>query len=127
MTANEGDSREWGDYVNEDERNFGKGKTSPSGAITTENSGLTGKVVFFDTTDYDGLDSAKDYLFGGRSFSLYEVSSSGIQEVFTSGADFERMTAKYLPEYFNCSNDDKSLDDRSGRRAPRPRVLPWVR
>ena len=118
LTANEGDSREWGDYVNEDERNFGKGKTSPSGAITTENSGLTGKVVFFDPTDYDGLDSTKDYLFGGRSFSLYEVSSSGIQEVFTSGADFERMTAKYLPEYFNCSNDDATLDDRSGKKGP---------
>ena len=38
LTANEGDSREWGDYLNEDERNFGKGKTSPTGAITAENS-----------------------------------------------------------------------------------------
>lgn len=36
LTANEGDSREWGDYLNEDERNFGKGKTSPTGAITAE-------------------------------------------------------------------------------------------
>ena len=55
-----------GDYLNEDERNFGKGKTSPTGAITAENSGLTGKVVFFDASGYDGLNSQKDYLFGGR-------------------------------------------------------------
>ena len=48
VTANEGDSREWGEYLNEDERNFGKGETSPTGKITAENSGLTGKVVFFD-------------------------------------------------------------------------------
>ncbi len=118
LTANEGDSREWGDYANEKEVNFKKGETSPAGAITAENSGLTGKVVFFDAADYDGLDSKKDYLFGGRSFTLYEVSDTGIQEVFTSGSDFERLTAQYLPEYFNCSNDDKSLDDRSGKKGP---------
>ena len=34
VTANEGDSREWGEYLNEDERNFGKGETSPTGKIT---------------------------------------------------------------------------------------------
>src|SRR5699024_5034580 len=27
VTANEGDSREWGDYLNEDERDFGDGQT----------------------------------------------------------------------------------------------------
>ena len=118
LTANEGDSREWGDYLNEDERNFGKGKTSPTGAITADNSGLTGKVVFFDATDYDGLDSQKDYLFGGRSFTLYEVSASGLQEVYTSGSGFERLTAQYLPEYFNTSNDNAVKDDRSGKKGP---------
>ena len=118
LTANEGDSREWGDYLNEKEVNFKKSETSPTGAITADNSGLTGKVVFFDTTGYDGLDSQKDYLFGGRSFTLYEVSGNGIREVFTSGSDFERLTAQYLPAYFNCSNDDKSLDDRSGKKGP---------
>ena len=56
VTANEGDSREWGDYLNEDERNFKDGETSPTGKITAENSGLNGKVVFFDSSDYDGLD-----------------------------------------------------------------------
>ena len=118
LTANEGDSREWGDYLNEKEVNFKKSETSPTGAITADNSGLTGKVVFFDTTGYDGLDSQKDYLFGGRSLTLYEVSGTGIREVFTSGSDFERLTAQYLPDYFNCSNDDKSLDDRSGKKGP---------
>ena len=34
VTANEGDSREWGDYLNEDERNFKDGETSPTGKIT---------------------------------------------------------------------------------------------
>ncbi|MGM9979653.1 MAG: choice-of-anchor I family protein [Clostridium sp.] len=118
LTANEGDSREWGNYLNEDERNFGKGKTSPTGKITAENSGLTGKVVFFDTNDYDGLDSENDYLFGGRSFTIYKIGDNSLTEIFTSKNDFESKTSEYIPDYFNCSNDDKTIDDRSGKKGP---------
>ncbi len=118
VTANEGDSREWGDYLNEDERDFKDGQTSPTGKITAENSGLTGKVVFFDSSDYDGLDANLDYLFGGRSFTVYKADGNGLTEVFDSGSDFEAKTAIYVPENFNCSNDDKSIDDRSGKKGP---------
>lgn len=118
VTANEGDSREWGDYLNEDERDFGDGQTSPSGKITAENSGLTGKVVFFDSSDYDGLGSGLDYVFGGRSFTVFRADESGLTEIYDSGSDFEAKTAEYIPENFNCSNDDKSLDDRSGKKGP---------
>lgn len=118
VTANEGDSREWGDYLNEDERDFGDGQTSPLGKITAENSGLTGKVVFFDSSDYDGLDSGLDYVFGGRSFTVFRADKSGLTEIYDSGSDFEAKTAEYIPENFNCSNDDKSLDDRSGKKGP---------
>lgn len=118
VTANEGDSREWGDYLNEDERDFGDDQTSPTGKITAENSGLTGKVVFFDSSDYDGLDSGLDYVFGGRSFTVFRADESGLTEIYDSGSDFEAKTAEYIPENFNCSNDDKSLDDRSGKKGP---------
>ena len=118
VTANEGDSREWGDYLNEDERDFGDVQTSPTGKITAENSGLTGKVVFFDSSDYDGLDSGLDYVFGGRSFTVFRADESGLTEIYDSGSDFEAKTAEYIPENFNCSNDDKSLDDRSGKKGP---------
>ena len=118
VTANEGDTREWGDYLNEDERDFGDGQTSPTGRITAENSGLTGKVVFFDSSDYDGLDSGLDYVFGGRSFTVFRADESGLTEIYDSGSDFEAKTAEYIPENFNCSNDDKSLDDRSGKKGP---------
>ncbi|MDD6488495.1 MAG: choice-of-anchor I family protein [Clostridia bacterium] len=120
LTANEGDSRDWNGYLNEDERNFGKGKTSPTGKITAENSGLSGKVVFFDASDYDGLESDKDYLFGGRSFTMFRVTESGLEEVFTSGNDFESLTSQYIPSHFNCSNDDITTDDRSGKKGPEP-------
>ena len=125
VTANEGDAREWGDedlgtfYLSEDERDFGEeGVTSPTGAITAENSGLEGKVVFFKTEDFDGLDSEKDYVFGGRSFTVFQVTQDGLEEVFTSGDDFEALTAQYVPEYFNASNDNAVLDDRSGKKGP---------
>ena len=125
VTANEGDAREWGDedlgtfYLNEDERDFGdEGVTSPTGAITAENSGLTGKVVFFKSGDFDGLDTGKDYLFGGRTFTIYEAGENGITEVFTSGDDFEALTAQYLPDCYNCSNDNAVVDDRSGKKGP---------
>ena len=125
VTANEGDAREWGDedlgtfYLSEDEQDFGEeGVTSPTGAITGENSGLEGKVVFFKVEDFDGLDSGKDYLFGGRTFTLYEAGADGLTEVFTSGDDFEALTAQYLPDYYNCSNDNAVVDDRSGKKGP---------
>ena len=125
VTANEGDAREWGDedqgtfYLSEDERDFGEeGVTSPTGAITAENSGLEGKVVFFKTEDFDGLDPEKDYMFGGRSFTVFQVTENGLEEVFTSGDDFEALTAQYVPEYFNASNDNAVLDDRSGKKGP---------
>ncbi|MGN0488893.1 MAG: choice-of-anchor I family protein [Ruminococcus sp.] len=120
LTANEGDSREWAEYLNEDERNFGKDKTSPTGKITPENSGISGKVVFFDSSDYNGLDSNLDYLFGGRTFTMFKVTDNGLQEVFTSGCDFEKLTSEYIPLHFNCSNDDITIDDRSGKKGPEP-------
>ena len=125
VTANEGDAREWGDedqgtfYLSEDERDFGEeGVSSPTGAITGENSGLEGKVVFFKTEDFDGLDPEKDYVFGGRSFTVFQATENGLEEVFTSGDDFEALTAQYVPEYFNASNDNAVLDDRSGKKGP---------
>lgn len=125
VTANEGDAREWGDedldtfYLSEDERDFSEeGVTSPTGPITAENSGLEGKVVFFKTEDFDGLDPEKDYVFGGRSFTVFQATENGLEEVFTSGDDFEALTAQYVPEYFNASNDNAVLDDRSGKKGP---------
>ena len=117
-TANEGDAREWGDYLNEDERDFGDGDVSPTGAITAENSGLDGKVVFLASDDYDGLDDGIDYLYGGRTMTIFRVDDNGLEEVFSTADDAERITYSYLPEYYNASNDNAVLDDRSGKKGP---------
>ena len=104
LTANEGDSREWGDYINEVEEKYGESKS---------------KIVTLNTDDYDGFDDlSKKYLFGGRSFSIIDASTMTM--VSDSNGEFEEITAKLLPEYFNCSNDDISFEDRSGKKGPEP-------
>lgn len=109
ITANEGDSREWEEYKNEK-----KSKTSPNGK-TFENN-----VRWYDTSDVDGLEAGTDYLFGGRSFTMFKVENGGLSEIFDSGSDFESYTAKVLPSSFNCSNDDMEIDSRSGKKGPEP-------
>lgn len=49
---------------------------------------------------------------------MFKVTKNGLKECFDSGNDFEAKTAAYLPEYFNCSNDDLTIDDRSGKKGP---------
>ncbi len=111
LTANEGDSRaDWAGMDNEYEN-----KTSPTGNIR-----LDEKVVWFNANLWDGLDDSKAYAFGGRSFSIYDVTDGGMTLVYDSGSDFETITAEVLPKYFNASNDKISMDNRSGKKGPEP-------
>ena len=114
LTANEGDSRAW-PVGTETDTNEIKDKTSPVNGIKTG-----GKVTWFDVSQYDGLEEKTDYIFGGRSFTVFKVTANGLEEVFDSGSDFERITAEVLPDYFNCSNDTVEAEDRSGKKGPEP-------
>ncbi|BBF42185.1 5'-nucleotidase [Lachnospiraceae bacterium KM106-2] len=102
ITANEGDSREWGDYSNE----------SKTKKLTGSN------VKVLDPESCQGLPSGKTTLFGGRSFTMFEVTADGMKEVYDSDNGFEEKTASFLPEYFNCSNDDVKADSRSTKKGP---------
>ena len=117
LTANEGDSRAWPAGVETDVNEI-KSKTSPVNSIKTG-----GKVTWFDVSQYDGLEAGTDYIFGGRSFTVFKVTANGLAEVFDSGSDFEKITAQVLPDYFNCSNDTIELEDRSGKKGPEPENL----
>lgn len=111
VTANEGDSREWGEE-DTDGYHCNEAKTKD---ITGE------KVTIFDQSEYDGLDADKTYIFGGRSFSIYAMNADGtMTQVYDSGSDFETITSEIeaLQAYFNCSNDDTELDSRSGKKGP---------
>lgn len=116
FTANEGDGREWGDedsdyfYTNEVKSN-----KSPTGGVE-----LDEKVTWFNPEDYTMLDQNKAYIYGARSFSIYEASPTGINKIYDSGSQFETITASIFPEHFNCSNDDITLEDRSGKKGVEP-------
>lgn len=124
FTANEGDGREWGDKDTENYySNEVKSTSSPTGNVE-----LDEKVTWFDPSDYSMLDQDKAYIYGARSFSIYEASPTGITQVFDSGSQFETITSMVLPQYFNCSNDDITLEDRSGKKGVEPEnvVVGWV-
>ena len=104
ITANEGDGREWGD---EDSENFHLNE------IETEE-----EIVTYDTSGYDGFVDGQDYIFGARSFAIFDAETMDV--VFDSGSDFETITAKHHPEHFNASNTNVKLDNRSRKKGPEP-------
>lgn len=113
LTANEGDSRDWNGYINELDVTLSKtgqdGKT-PGKAI---------KVTTFNSADFDGgFDPAKKYLYGGRSFSIWDAET--MKQVYDSGNLIETVTANRYPTYFNWSNDDNVMDKRSAKKGPEP-------
>jgi len=113
LTANEGDAREWGsdatEYCNESKETL----------ISTDGMEAA-KVRVIDAEVTDGMPEGKNVMYGGRSFSVYRVEEDGLTQVFDSGKDFERLTTTYVPEYFNCSNDDNEYDSRSQKKGPEP-------
>ncbi|MBP3569667.1 MAG: choice-of-anchor I family protein [Lachnospiraceae bacterium] len=113
FTANEGDAREWGsdatEYCNESKETL----------ISTDGMEAA-KVRVIDAEVTDGMPEGKKVMYGGRSFSVYRVEEDGLTQMFDSGNDFERLTAAYVPEYFNCSNDDNEYDSRSQKKGPEP-------
>ena len=121
VTANEGDAREWGDYVEGKRANklticadsplFGKNTDARLGRlnVTTENGFNTAKNC------YDEL-----YSFGSRSFSIWNTDGT---RAFDSGDDFERITAAANPAYFNSNHSESNLEGRSDDKGPEPENL----
>lgn len=105
VTANEGDAREWGGYVNE-----------AKATLTASDGSQAEKVRVLDKGCTTVPDAAKEYLYGGRSFAIYNADT--MELVYESGNDFEAKTAVYLPSWFNCSNDNTDIDDRSAKKGP---------
>ncbi len=140
VTANEGDAREYGDYAEEKRikdiaaqvklnRSLYKGYTDAEWdelqlnlqSILTDNKQLgrlnvTNSVyTVTGATYYEGL-----YAFGARSFSIWDAANIAAGPVFDSGSQLETIIAQRLPAYFNASNDNVNLDDRSDNKGPEP-------
>ena len=109
-TANEGDAREWGDFTNE-----------AKATLTDSEGNEAEKVRVLDPQVTAGLTEGTNYLFGGRSFSIFNADT--MDPVYDSGNDFERLTADDLSWWFNCSNDDLEIDSRSAKKGPEPETV----
>lgn len=112
VTANEGDSRAWGDYTNELEL-----KLADGGQDGKKDKAI--KVTALDPKSSDGnFNAGATYLFGARSFAIWNADDMSL--VYDSGSDMEQITARELPDYFNWSNDDDVMDKRSAKKGPEP-------
>ncbi|NJK71943.1 MAG: alkaline phosphatase [Synechococcaceae cyanobacterium SM2_3_60] len=140
ITANEGDSRDYDTFSEEyrigdeevtlaadafpdaevlkDEANLGRLRLS-----TAQGYRPTPECVELVTTSGDPSQCEFEalYVFGGRSMSIFQVSESGLEQVFDTGSQMEQTVAELLPDNFNTSNDENdSFDGRSDDKGPEP-------
>jgi len=142
LTANEGDAREYiieipdpnspGDTIEvvtfaEEARvrSLGLNALDPTAfpdRATLRNNTVLGRLTITKTLgDTDGDNDFDElYVLGGRSFSIFEYTGTGLDLVFDSGDEFERIIADNLPDYFGFSNNNNRFDDRSDNKGPEP-------
>ena len=124
ITANEGDARDYDGFSEEKRVNklvLDTIEFPNAGYLQSDK--VLGRLKVTNTmgdTDEDG-DFDALYAYGGRSFSIFRVSPSGLELVFDSNYQFEQITASMLPEDFNSDNDkNASFDSRSDDKGPEP-------
>jgi hypothetical protein len=121
VTANEGDSRDYDGFSEEDR--VGDldldPEAFPDAATLQENENLGRLKITTVNGDTDGDgDFDEIYSYGARSFSIRNARG---KLIYDSADDFERITADLLPDYFNSNNDDNdAFDSRSDDKGPEP-------
>lgn len=127
VTANEGDSREWGDFIDAARvKDLGEDDLAP----VCENSPVADKLGDEDLgrlnviTDL-GLSEDGDcyeelYAFGARSFSVWTTDGKLVAD---SGDSFEQVTAEAIPDFFNSNHSESNLEGRSDDKGPEPEGL----
>jgi hypothetical protein len=127
ITANEGDAREWGTFV--ESQRLGSLDLDPTAFPNAEylqKNELLGRlnVLSYDgDTDGDG-DLDEIYSFGGRSFSIWNTATGDL--VWDSGDDLEAITATdpVWGPFFNASNGSApSFKNRSDDKGPEPEAV----
>lgn len=127
VSANEGDAREWGDYVEPARvRDLGDDglapicETSPAAALAGDaDLGRLNVSTAMGLSD-DGTCYEELYAFGSRSFSIWSTDGD---LVFDSGEDFERITHEAIPGFFNSNHSESNLEGRSDDKGPEPESL----
>ena len=125
VTANEGDSRDYGGLSEEVRVSSSSYVLDPTvfpNASFLKNNKNLGRLTVTNATgdiDNDG-DFDEIHVFGTRSFSIWNTTNG--QLVYDSGSDFERITAAdpVFGALFNVSNDNNNLKNRSDNKGPEP-------
>ena len=118
--ANEGDSREWGTFV--DIAAVSTFTLDPQvfrgGAWLKGNTRLGRLQVRKDLGDLDG-DGDFDRIvpLGARSYTIWNAAG---QRVWDSGDQLEQTVKAANPTYFNASNTNNTRDNRSRSKGPEP-------
>jgi Ca2+-binding RTX toxin-like protein len=121
VTANEGDVRD-GEQSRVSSGNINLDDTLFPNEQALKAADVLGRLNAYRASDF-GADPDRDGDIdniigaGGRSFSIWDTQGN---LVFDSGADFERITARVYPEFFNASNTNNELDNRSDDKGPEP-------
>lgn len=126
VTANEGDAREWGDYVeNVRVKDLGEDGLAP----ICEDSPLAGRTDDADLGRLNisiasgpGAEGCYEELhaFGGRSFSIWTTDGT---LVFDSGDELEQVVAEAVPDFFNSNHSESNSEGRSDDKGPEPENL----
>jgi hypothetical protein len=129
VTANEGDARDWDGLAEEvrvgeedDDDNplyVLDPAVFPSAETLRDDAALGRLTVTNQTGDTDGDgDFDEIHVLGGRSFSIWDARG---RQVFDSGDQIEKITARLLPEHFNSNHEENdSFDNRSDNKGPEP-------
>ena len=131
VTANEGDAREWGDYVEPARvKDLGTDDAPGTGPLCENLAGYADDAALgrLEVSTEMGLDADQGcytelYAYGARSFSIYTASGD---LVFDSGAQFEELTARLAestPLVFNSGHDNNELENRSDAKGVEPENL----
>jgi hypothetical protein len=126
VTANEGDVREWGTFVEGARLSAGAYVLDPTlfpnaaDLKANTNLGRLNVTRYLGDTDNDG-DFDRIYAFGGRSFSIWRASTGEL--VYDSGNQFELITANRLGANFNSTHTANSGETRSDDKGPEPEAL----
>ncbi|UVI34989.1 choice-of-anchor I family protein [Brevibacterium spongiae] len=127
VTANEGDSREWGDFVDAARvKDLGEDglapvcETSPlADELDDEDLGRLNIITDMGLSE-DGDCYEELVAFGARSFSVWTTDGKLVAD---SGDEFERLTAEAAPEFFNSNHSESNLEGRSDDKGPEPEAL----
>lgn len=124
VTANEGDAREYGSYLDET-RLSSIANLDPSAFPLGNNMKEAinlGRLKIVNTEGKINENGAYEQLFsfGSRSFSIFDQNGT---LVFDSGEMIEAYLAANYPNFFNSSHDSNTIDARSDDKGPEPEAV----